>query len=140
MKRFVVLQDENLIMAELQRLSRAEFDMPPAMPAAMGEPFPRRPFARPDGVNGTASMPPTAAVNGETELDENGEVDPSACIDLQALVKTAALRVERDAIEQALARFRWNRRKAAAYLRVSYKTLLNKMKECGITDVEAAES
>lgn len=42
---------------------------------------------------------------------------------------------ERKAIDQALARFRWNRRKAAAYLSVSYKTLLNKMKECGISEV-----
>jgi DNA-binding NtrC family response regulator len=55
-------------------------------------------------------------------------------VDLQALVKGAVLRLERDAIEQALIRFRWNRRKAASHLRVSYKTLLNKMKECGITD------
>jgi two-component system response regulator AtoC len=44
------------------------------------------------------------------------------------------MRAEREAIDQALARFRWNRRKAAAYLNVSYKTLLNKMKECGISD------
>ena len=54
-------------------------------------------------------------------------------MDLQALAKTAAMRAERDAIEHALVRFRWNRRKAADYLNVSYKTLLNKMKECGIT-------
>ena len=44
------------------------------------------------------------------------------------------MRAEKDAIDLALTRFRWNRRKAAAYLNVSYKTLLNKMKECGITD------
>lgn len=42
------------------------------------------------------------------------------------------MRAERTAIQQALDRFRWNRRKAADYLGVSYKTLLNKMKECGI--------
>jgi DNA-binding NtrC family response regulator len=28
---------------------------------------------------------------------------------------------------------RWNRRKAAEHLGVSYKTLLNKIKECGIS-------
>jgi DNA-binding NtrC family response regulator len=33
-----------------------------------------------------------------------------------------------------LTRFHWNRRKAAQYLHVSYKTLLNKMKECGISE------
>jgi len=31
-------------------------------------------------------------------------------------------------------RFRWNRRKVADYLDVSYKTLLTKMKECGISE------
>ena len=44
------------------------------------------------------------------------------------------MQAERQAIDQALARFRWNRRKAAEYLNVSYKTLLNKMKECGISE------
>ena len=37
-------------------------------------------------------------------------------------------------IQQALDQFHWNRRKAAQRLGVSYKTLLNKMKECGISD------
>ena len=55
-------------------------------------------------------------------------------VNLQALARTAAMRAEREAIEQALVRFRWNRRKTAEYLNVSYKTLLNKIKECGITD------
>jgi len=55
-------------------------------------------------------------------------------INLQTLARTAAMRAEREAIEQALVRFRWNRRKTAEYLSVSYKTLLNKIKECGITD------
>jgi two-component system response regulator AtoC len=59
-------------------------------------------------------------------------------VDLQALVKVASIRVEREAIEHALVRFRWNRRKAARYLNVSYKTLLNKMKECGINDPASA--
>ena len=62
------------------------------------------------------------------------ESDGSEGVNLQALARTAAMRAEREAIDQALARFRWNRRKAAAYLNVSYKTLLNKMKECGISD------
>ena len=37
-------------------------------------------------------------------------------------------------IQAALARFQWNRRKAAEFLNVSYKTLLNKIRESGITD------
>ncbi len=38
----------------------------------------------------------------------------------------------------ALALFRWNRRKVAEHLDVSYKTLLTKMKECGISESTAA--
>jgi DNA-binding NtrC family response regulator len=34
--------------------------------------------------------------------------------------------------------FRWNRRKVAAHLDVSYKTLLTKIRECGISDSGAA--
>jgi DNA-binding NtrC family response regulator len=59
-------------------------------------------------------------------------------VDLQALARNAAMKAEREAIDQALAKFRWNRRKAAAYLKVSYKTLLNKMKECGISEPAGA--
>ena len=45
---------------------------------------------------------------------------------------------EREAINLALTRFRWNRRKTAVHLKVSYKTLLNKMKECGIRGADLA--
>ena len=46
------------------------------------------------------------------------------------------MRAERSAIQIALDRFHWNRRKAAQHLGVSYKTLLNKMKECGIAEAK----
>ncbi len=63
-------------------------------------------------------------------------VEPSDGVDLHSVAKTAALKAEREAIDQTLVRFRRNRRKAAAYLNVNYKTLLNKIKECGITASE----
>ena len=53
---------------------------------------------------------------------------------LHAVAKAAALKAERQAITEALALFRWNRRKVAEHLDVSYKTLLTKMKECGISE------
>ena len=59
---------------------------------------------------------------------------PSGPVSLPELAREAAMRAERVAIQQALDRFRWNRRKAADFLGVSYKTLLNKMKECGISE------
>jgi DNA-binding NtrC family response regulator len=58
-------------------------------------------------------------------------------VSLPELAREAAMRAERAAIQQALDRFRWNRRKAADFLGVSYKTLLNKMKECGISEQQA---
>jgi two-component system, NtrC family, response regulator AtoC len=59
-------------------------------------------------------------------------------VNLQELARHAAMTAEKEAIQQALERFRWNRRKAAAFLQVSYKTLLNKMKECGISESHTA--
>ena len=57
-------------------------------------------------------------------------------LNLQELARTAAMGAEKEAIQHALERFRWNRRKTAEYLQVSYKTLLNKMKECGIAEAK----
>jgi DNA-binding NtrC family response regulator len=74
------------------------------------------------------------AVATTSASDDSIDGDGAVSINLQSLARTAAMRAEREAIEHALVRFRWNRRKTAEYLSVSYKTLLNKIKECGITD------
>ena len=75
---------------------------------------------------GAAPPPPAAdAVNG----DEG--------VPLPELARRAAMRAERDAIQSTLDRYRWNRRKAAVHLGVSYKTLLKKIRECGIAGAEA---
>jgi DNA-binding NtrC family response regulator len=58
---------------------------------------------------------------------------------LLELAKHAAMAAERAAIERTLIAHRWNRRKAARQLGVSYKTLLNKIKECGISDAASGE-
>jgi DNA-binding NtrC family response regulator len=52
---------------------------------------------------------------------------------LASVAKAASMKAERAAIEQTLRQVHWNRRKAAQILGVSYKTLLNKIKECGIS-------
>jgi DNA-binding NtrC family response regulator len=73
----------------------------------------------------------------EREAEEEVTREPAAPagpVSLPELAREAAMRAERAAIQQALDRFRWNRRKAADHLGVSYKTLLNKMKECGISE------
>ena len=52
---------------------------------------------------------------------------------LADVAKAAALKAERTIIEDTLQQVHWNRRRAAEQLGVSYKTLLNKIKECGIS-------
>ena len=52
---------------------------------------------------------------------------------MAAVAKAAAMKAERTAIEHTLRQVHWNRRKASQILGVSYKTLLNKIKESGIS-------
>ncbi|HEY3884483.1 MAG TPA: helix-turn-helix domain-containing protein, partial [Vicinamibacterales bacterium] len=66
---------------------------------------------------------------------ESDEAAASTGGSLAAVAKAAAIKAERAAIEQTLRQVHWNRRKAAQILGVSYKTLLNKIKECRITRV-----
>jgi two-component system response regulator AtoC len=68
----------------------------------------------------------------DADLSAGGPPDASTPGDLHRVARAAALAAETRAIVEALTRFRWNRRKAAQHLNVSYKTLLNKMKECGV--------
>ena len=51
---------------------------------------------------------------------------------LSDVAREAALAAERTVISDTLRQVHWNRRKAAQLLGVSYKTLLNKIKETGI--------
>jgi DNA-binding NtrC family response regulator len=123
-KRFVILQDEGLVLAELER-PRARHETSTPAPAA---------FARP-------AAPPSAVVDDEPDQPEPPSALPPPATppapgqteSLTDLARRAAMVAERRAIEHALDRFRWNRRRAAEQLGVSYKTLLNKMKECGIS-------
>lgn len=145
MKRLVVLQDETLILAELQRLrnaraASAEAEQQPiaSMPA---QPAATIPMSRPV----MPANPPAAAYAappaGPAAHDTNSAPLPAMGADgvnLQELARTAAMGAEKEAIQHALERFRWNRRKTAEYLQVSYKTLLNKMKECGISESPSA--
>jgi DNA-binding NtrC family response regulator len=157
-KRFVILQDEALVLAELKRAranaettisgrgTPAAMTAPAAVPAPVAPPMPAQPPAAPAGNPPAASAPAAApapppasapAAVADPEVEETPAVDVQASaspVSLPELAREAAMRAERAAIQQALDRFRWNRRKAADYLGVSYKTLLNKMKECGISE------
>ncbi|MBY0494916.1 MAG: sigma-54 dependent transcriptional regulator [Cyanobacteria bacterium] len=139
MKRLVVLQDETLILAELGRLrtarANAEAEQPPhAAPARQPQPQ-TVPYSRP--VAAAPPPPPAFSIPAPPPVpagDGIGAFMGADGVNLQELARTAAMGAEKEAIQHALERFRWNRRKTAEYLQVSYKTLLNKMKECGISE------
>ncbi len=61
-------------------------------------------------------------------------IDPEKGIDLKRIAKKAALAAEREAISRVLQQTRWNRKKTAEILQVSYKTLLTKIKETGLDE------
>ncbi len=161
-KRFVILQDEGLVMAELKR-ARANAEttlsgrstgalvnpalapaapvpvaaapVAPVAPAAAAPVAPAAP-AVPGAPAAPAApvVPAAATTTAVAEPEEDAGAAPAEHVSLPELAREAAMRAERTAIQQALDRFRWNRRTAADYLGVSYKTLLNKMKECGISE------
>jgi two-component system, NtrC family, response regulator AtoC len=136
-KRVVILQDEQLVVREIERNMQRALAMATA-PAAAGvmvgagaavgmvAPVPPVAYAPPP--------PPPAA---EPEVAEEGDIPDDGADagggSLATVAKAAAMKAERAAIEQTLRQVHWNRRKAAQILGVSYKTLLNKIKECGIS-------
>jgi two-component system response regulator AtoC len=143
MKRFVVLREEELILSELAHIrnvtaaTNGSAQPLPAPAVTLPAPVVEAPIAPPVAAALPESSPgPVVFASRAEPAKDIREIETTATggVDLQALARTAAMRAEREAIEQALARFRWNRRKTAEYLSVSYKTLLNKIKECGITE------
>ncbi len=146
-KRLVILQDEQLVVREMHRPPRIA-----AVPAyagvgvaavsaaaATGAPVnPVNPVDRVDpvdSVNNSETVANANVVNVEVEDDvakvAAGARTPGASR-LADIAKAAALKAERAVIEETLHQVQWNRRRAAGQLGVSYKTLLNKIKECGI--------
>jgi DNA-binding NtrC family response regulator len=94
------------------------------------------------GVPGMPGLPTPLSAPGAAPFQQPGaepaqdEAEPAASgdsVSLAAVAKAAAMKAERAAIEHTLREVHWNRRKAAQILGVSYKTLLNKIKESGIS-------
>jgi two-component system response regulator AtoC len=56
---------------------------------------------------------------------------------LKAAARAASREAERELIMEALARTRWNRKRAAQELQISYKSLLYKLKQIGVDETEA---
>lgn len=134
MKRLVVLQDESLILAELDRVRRSRAGgSPPTLRMT-----PDSSVAAPADVVANETSPSTSAdlAPAQTTLPPSGDTS----VGLHELARFAAMTAESTVVRGTLDRFRWNRRKTAEHLQVSYKTLLNKMKECGISEGSRDES
>jgi two-component system response regulator AtoC len=124
-KRVVILQNEELAIREMAHALQSS-----------------RAFATAGAGAGTPSS--SVAVADEPEeieedlAEEPGEGDepalaPPSSSRLADVSKAASMKAERAMIEDTLTQVQWNRRRAAEQLGVSYKTLLNKIKECGIS-------
>ncbi|MEP7308086.1 MAG: sigma-54 dependent transcriptional regulator [Acidobacteriota bacterium] len=126
LKRFVILQDEALVLRDLQSGDRRSAPTPlrdeghPAGAAVVAH----------SGIAAInpreAALPPPPPV-GNLTAHPNGS-PPS----LSEAARMAVVQAELNLIVPTLRKVHWNRRKAAPLLGISYKTLLNKIKEHGI--------
>jgi DNA-binding NtrC family response regulator len=129
-KRIVILQDEQLVVREMTRTVRP---MPAYASAGATAGLPGRgssPAAVADEPEDPSDLADTA---DDDEVAEVPVAMAPAGSRLADVAKAAAMKAERSIIEDTLQQVHWNRRRAAEQLGVSYKTLLNKIKECGIS-------
>jgi DNA-binding NtrC family response regulator len=120
-KRIVILQDEQLVIREMTKAER-----PVVAYAAAGV------IAGPGGLT-APDEPDDADVDDKEPKSGEPLVMAPAGSRLADIAKAASIKAERAIIEDTLLRVHWNRRRTAEQLGVSYKTLLNKIKECGIS-------
>jgi two-component system response regulator AtoC len=119
-RRLVVLRDEKYVLDELS----AAVSRRPALSVPLQ--------AGPAG----GSLPPASqGVSHALHVASPQSVVPMAeTVSLKDIARQAAMRAEREAISAMLARTNWNKRKAAGRLQISYKALLYKIKDCGLSD------
>jgi two-component system response regulator AtoC len=120
-KRVIILQDEQLVIREIERnMQRASAAAAPVIAGA--------------GATSTGGVTPVHETD-DSDLEEAAveETLSGGCRTLADIVAEAALKVERAAIESTLRQYHWNRRKTAASLGISYKTLLDKLRKHGIS-------
>jgi len=129
-RRLVVLRDERFVLDELTAAisRRPAMQVPLASGPAGG--------ALPPANQGVMHAMPAGASSATHSSPPPAPVVPMGVetVSLKEIARQAALRAEREAISAMLARTNWNKRKAAARLQISYKALLYKIKDCGLTD------
>ena len=126
-KRFIILGNDAHLVAEFER--KRETGQYSAVPEE----------ASLDDMEEHASLPKMQragpmAVPQANDHDNGGklELEISRKSTLKEVSKIAQRNAERDIIKKVLQQTRWNRRKAAQILDISYKALLYKIKECGL--------
>jgi two-component system response regulator AtoC len=128
-KRFVILRDESALVDFRNDRPQTPVTVPAPAPVA--------------DVPVAAAVGAPVAVAERPNHGDSAVAEPPAAPEkpgrLPDVARAAAMVAERRAIQDALDRVRWNRTKAAQMLGVSYKTLLSKMKECGISAPAGAE-
>jgi two-component system response regulator AtoC len=75
------------------------------------------------------SSPPRPSVIQSIVDSETGGISP-----LKEVGRRAAMEAERETIQRVLFQTNWNRKKASRILNISYKTLLQKIKESGLAE------
>ncbi|MFQ5700009.1 MAG: sigma-54-dependent transcriptional regulator [Myxococcota bacterium] len=83
------------------------------------------------GAAAAAAAPPAPRGTPDEAPPEDDALD---LVSLRDIGKRAARDAEREALRRVLYQTNWNRKKAAKILEVSYKTLLQKIKECGLAE------
>ncbi|MGZ6125580.1 MAG: sigma-54-dependent transcriptional regulator [Myxococcales bacterium] len=131
-RRLVVLRDERFVLDELQ----SAINRRPAMQVALASgpaggtlPPANQGVHRVAPAIGVAPAAPASSPAPTSVVPMGAET-----VSLKEIARQAALRAEREAISAMLSRTNWNKRKAAVRLQISYKALLYKIKDCGLTD------
>lgn len=116
-KRFIILGNEAQLLPEFERKRRngtlTALPVPEALDMDRPEPQAAMPAPEPKGNREKEAAIPERAT-------------------LKEVAKLAQRNAERELIERVLRQTRWNRRKAAQILDISYKALLYKIRECGL--------
>jgi len=118
-KRLIILGNEAQLITEMER--KRENGHLVAIPAGDRGGYLPRPEA--------ADRIPAAIWNTGNNQNDLSIPEKST---LKEVAKFAQRNAERELIERVLRQTRWNRRKAAQILDISYKALLYKIKECGL--------
>jgi DNA-binding NtrC family response regulator len=84
-----------------------------------------------------AELNPKSDVNGGQRVEGGTKATDSSAGGLKSLSRSAKDEAEATAITQALEQTNWNRKQAAALLKISYKALLYKIRQYGIAEARS---